>query len=306
MKPMKMTTMKTRIKLFLSAMLLSVFAFTISCDKIEEPYVKVIESIDTAACPIPEFPAATTAVKRVLLEDYTGHTCVNCPSAAILAHNLKVANGDKLILLAVHAGFFAKPTPGGDFTYDFRSEAGTAWDDFFKVGMVGNPNGMVNRIGYPQSTHIKSPPTWASAVSSALAGEPLLDLQMINEYDSTERKLCTHIKTRFITSINKNLKLIVVIAESGIIKPQKNNDPNSGVTPVIFDYSHSHVLRTAITTTWGSTIASAGTANPESVVNSYKHILKDEYVPENCSVIAFVYDDETKEVLQAIEVDVIQ
>lgn len=296
--------MKNRITFPLPLMLLSILAFVISCDKIDEPYVKVIESIDTAACPIPEFPALTGVTKRVLLEDYTGHTCVNCPSAAILAHDLKVSNGDKMVLLAVHAGFFAKPTSGGDFTYDFRSEAGTAWDDFFKVGLVGNPNGMINRIGFSQSTHIKSPPAWGAAVSNALTTEPLLDLQMINEYDSIERKLCTHIKTSFITSLDKNLKLIVVLTESGIVKPQKNNDPNSGVTPVIIDYVHNHVLRTAITTTWGSTIAAKGTANPESVVNSYKYILIDEYVPENCSVVAFVYDDDTKEVLQVVEVDV--
>lgn len=300
------TTTTLRIKLLLSAILLSVSGIMISCDKIEEPYVKVIENIDTAACPIPEFPASGNVTKRVLLEDYTGHICVNCPSAAIIAHNLKVANGDNLVLLAVHAGFFAKPTTGGDFTYDFRSEAGTAWDDFFKVGLVGNPNGMINRLGFSQNTHIKSPPAWGAAVSNALLTEPLLDLQMINEYDSTERKLCTHIKTSFISSLDKNLKLIVVLTESGIVKPQKNNDPNSGVTPVIIDYVHNHVLRTAITTTWGSTIATKGTANPESVVNSYKYILKDEYVPENCSVVAFVYDDETKEILQVVEVDVIQ
>jgi hypothetical protein len=306
MKPMKKIMMKTRIKLLLSAMLLSVFAFMISCDKIEEPYVKVFESVDTAACPIPEFPAATEVIKRVLLEDYTGHTCVNCPSAAILAHNLKVLHGDKLVLLAVHAGFFSSPTSMGLFTTDFRSEAGNAWDLFFGVGAVGNPNGMINRIGFQQGNHIKSPSSWAAAVSNALATAPLVDLQIINEYDSTERKLCTHIKTNFITTIDKNLKLIVVLAESGIVKPQKNNDPDAGVTPVIEDYVHNHVLRNAITTTWGMSIATTGTANPESVVKTFKHILKQAYIPENCTVVAFVYDDDTKEVLQAIEAAVIQ
>ncbi len=128
---------------------------------------------------------------------------------------------------------------------------------------------------------------------------------MINDYDAAERKLCTHIKTRFITTLDRNLRLVVVLAENGIVKPQKNNDPGSGDTPVIEEYVHNHVLRSAITSTWGSSIAVAGTPNPESLVKSFKYILKEEYVPENCSVIAFVYDDDTKEVLQAIEVDVI-
>ncbi|HRW70335.1 Omp28 family outer membrane lipoprotein [Lentimicrobium sp.] len=297
--------MKISIKAFIgTVLLLSGIALISSCDKIEEPFTKKTGSLDTAACPVPEFPAVTAVQKRVLLEDYTGHTCVNCPKAAKLAHDLKEVHGDKLVLLAVHAGYFANPTPGGDFTYDFRTEAGTAWDVFFGVGMVGNPNGMVNRRGHPNN-HIITPTAWGANVTDALSTQPLLDLQMINDYDAAERKLCTHIKTRFITTLDRNLRLVVVLAENGIVKPQKNNDPGSGDTPVIEEYVHNHVLRSAITSTWGSSIAVAGTPNPESLVKSFKYILKEEYVPENCSVIAFVYDDDTKEVLQAIEVDVI-
>lgn len=276
-----------------------------SCDKIEEPYSKTIVTGDTAACPVPEFPIVTTLKKRVLLEDYTGHTCVNCPKAAITAHNLKQTHGDQLVLLAVHAGFFANPTSAGDFTYDFRSEAGTAWDNFFGVGMVGNPNGMINRVGYPNN-HISAPAGWGAAVSNALLTQPLVDLQMINEYDSAERKLCTHVKTRFVTTIDKNLKLIVVLTESGIIQPQKNNDADAGVVPVIYDYEHNHVLRTAISSTWGNTIATTGSVNPESVIKTFKYILKQKYLPENCTVVAFVYDDDTKEILQAVESGIIQ
>ncbi len=274
-----------------------------ACDKIDEPYTDTIEKPDTAACPVPEFPAVTVLKKRVLLEDYTGHTCVNCPAAAVLAHNLKETHGDQLVIIAVHAGYFAKPATGGDFIYDFRTETGTAWDDFFKIGLVGNPNGMVNRIGYPNN-HVTSPAGWGGAVTNALAQAPLVDLQMINSYDSIERKLCTHIKTRFVTTIDKNLKLVVVLTENGIVKPQKNNDPGVGNVPDILDYVHNHVLRTSITSAWGSTIATVGTANPESLIKTYKYFLDEEYVPENCAVVAFVYDDDTKEVLQAVEADV--
>lgn len=298
------TTMKNKISLLLTFTIISFFAFLVSCDKIEEPFTKKTGNVDTAACPVPEFPAVNSVKKRVLLEDYTGHMCVNCPKAAILAHDLKELHGEQLVLLAIHAGFFAKPTGGGDFTYDFRTEAGTEWDNTFGIGMVGNPNGMIDRKGLPNN-HIVSPTGWGAAVTEALSAQPLVNLQMINEYDDAERKLCTHIKTHFITNINKNLKLVVVLAENGIIKPQKNNDPESGATPIIFDYEHNHVLRTAITTPWGSSIAAAGVANPESVINSFKYILKDEYVAANCSVIAFVYDDENKEILQVVEAGVL-
>lgn len=294
--------MKKNIKTLLASTLLLAFAFFAACDKIDEPFVKQTGIIDTAACPVPEFPEVTTVKKRVLLEDYTGQGCVNCPSAAIIAHDLKQVHGEQLVLLAVHAGWFARPNPA--MPYDFRSEAGDDWDNTFGIGNAGNPNGMVNRIGLP-TNHIVSPSGWGGAVSNALSTEPLVDLQMINEYDPDERKLCTHIKTRFINNLDRNLKLVVVLTESGIIQPQKNSDPEAGETPLIENYEHNHVLRGAINSTWGSSVALVGTANPESLVKTYKYIIKDEYVPENCTVVAFVYDDETREVLQAVEVEVL-
>ena len=294
--------MKNKIKILFASTLLITFAFFAACDKIDEPFVKQTGSVvDTVACPVPEFPEVTTVVKRVLLEDYTGHTCVNCPRAATIAHGLKELHKEKLVLLAVHGGSFAKPNPL--MPYDFRTEAGTEWDKIF-IGFAGNPNGMVNRLGFPNN-HIVGPDGWGAAVNNALATELLVDLQMINQYDPDERTLCTHIKTRFIKDVNKNLKLIVVLTESGIIKPQKSNDPSAGTSQLIENYEHNHVLRAAINSTWGSSVALIGTANPESAVKSYKYILKDEFVPENCTVVAFIYDEETKEVFQAVEADVL-
>lgn len=295
--------MRNNIKTLFASTLLLAFAFFAACDKIDEPFVKQTGGvIDTAACPVPEFPEVTTLVKRVLLEDYTGHGCVNCPVAAIIAHDLKQQHGEQLVLLAVHAGFFAQTTTA--FPYDFRTETGTTWDQTFGIGNAGNPNGMVNRIGLPNN-HIVAPSGWGGAVSTALDTQPLVDLQMINEYDPDERKLCTHIKTRFVNDIDKNLKLVVVLTESEIVQPQKNNDPLAGPTPIIADYKHNHVLRATINSTWGSSVAVLGTANPESLVKSYMYILEEEFVPENCTVVAFVYDEETREVLQAIEVEVL-
>ena len=282
--------MKNNIKILLASTLLLTFAFFASCDKIDEPFVKQTGSVDTSQ---------GNFVKRVLLEDYTGHGCVNCPTAAIIAHDLKQEYGEKLVLLTIHAGWFAKPIPPS-MPYDFQTEAGTAWDLKFGIGNAGNPNGMVNRIGLP-SNHIVSPSGWRSAISKALATDPLVDLQIVNKYDTSQRKLDIQIETLFITNVKKNLKLVVVLTESGIIQPQKNNNPEVGNTPLIEKYEHNHVLRSAISSTWGSSIAEIGTANPESVVKSFKYTLKDEFVPENCTVVAFIYDEDTNEVLQAVE-----
>jgi hypothetical protein len=275
-----------------------------SCDKLEEPFLIQAENVDTVACPAPEFPVLTNHIKRILLEDYTGHICVNCPRAALTARDLKEEYGDQLVLMAIHAGGFAKPFASGNYTYDFQTPAGTLWDDEFNISAVGNPNGMVNRRKF-NNTFIVGPSEWSGKVASMAAETPILDIQVINEYTPGEKKLCTHIQTEFLQTVDKDLKLVVAITEDSIVAAQKNNDPLVGTTPEILDYVHMHVLRGTITTAWGSTIASSGVANQTSIIKSYRYLIPDKVVPKNCRVIAFVYDNDTKEVLQAAEAEVI-
>lgn len=279
-----------------------------SCDKIDEPYVIKKEVIDTAQCPVPDFPSVANPVKRVLLEDYTGHTCVNCPRAAVTAHELLEQYGSSLVVVGVHAGYFAKPM-AAPFEYDFRTTAGTAWDDFFGIGKVGNPNGMVDRTGYP-SQHILSPSAWGNSVAGALAEMPLTELQVITDFDETTTKLCVHTKTTFLESVsNREIKLSVIIVEDSIVAAQKNNDAQVGVTPIINDYVNMHVMRGAVNSSWGEQVLAKGTASSDPVIKSYQTKLEGfntyAMVPKNCRVVAFLFDAETYEVLQVTETEIV-
>lgn len=260
-----------------------------------------IGGADTTECPVPEFLHNHNPVKNVLIEDYTGHTCVNCPGAAVIAHDLKHQYGSRVVVISVHAGFFAMPF-GNEFPNDFRTEAGTEWDNFFGIGAVGNPNGMVDRTGY-SSEHVLTPSAWAGKVNQQLTLEPMVDLQVINDYNEPDRKLCTHIQTMFLDDMDMSLKLCVVLIESGVVSPQKNNDPEIGPTPTIEDYEHEYMLRTAINSTWGVQVAEAGSpvSPDDDVVKSYKLILDDTWDESKCAVVAFVYNTDTYEVLQVVE-----
>src|SRR5690606_27366869 len=90
--------------------------------------------------------------RKALLEDYTGHTCGNCPAAAESAHQLAEQYGDKLVLMAVHAGFFSR-LKNPDYLTSYTTSVGNDWDGSkgFGVSAVGNPNGMVNRKAYDGS-----------------------------------------------------------------------------------------------------------------------------------------------------------
>jgi hypothetical protein len=283
-----------------------------ACDKIDAPYVIPNEPEDTAACPVPEFPAVTAHYKRALLEDYTGHNCPNCPRAGLIAGDLKEQYADSLVVIAVHAGFFAKVSASDPvWTYDFRTTAGTAWDDFFKVGLVGNPNGMVSRKGYPDNQQVISPSAWANVVKNTVSEAPLMDLQLITEYNAAEDKLCIHAKTTFLQTISgRALNISILVTEDSIVEAQKNSDPLVGATPQILDYVHMHVMRGAVNGTWGTPVLLKEITSSAPVISTFPMHFTDfnlnAMVPEHCRIVAFVYDVDTKEVLQVAEKEVVE
>lgn len=260
-----------------------------SCDKVDDPYYKQI-TIDTTTQQVQ---------KKVLLEDYTGHMCVNCPAAGNIAHNLSNTYGDRVVILAIHAGFFATPLPG-EFSADYRTACGNEWDTYFGISAAGNPNGMVNRKNHP-GNHILSPEAWSGAITEALDEPVTVDIKLKNTYTAAGRSLSTEAEVSFIEQTDKDLYLVLVLTESGIISPQKNNNSAVGPTPVIEDYEHNHVMRGAISDAWGTQIAAIGTANPAELTRTFNYTLPTHINAGNASVVAFIYDNETKEVLQAAE-----
>lgn len=260
-----------------------------SCNKIEEPYTLPVPTKDWYG-------------KKILLEDYTGHKCQNCPSAALIAANIKEQYGEKVIVLAVHAGSFAKPTPP-NYPEDFRTVAGDAWNDFFGISLAGNPNGLVNRKGYP-GLHIIAPGEWASKIGNALAEIPEVGITVKNTYNPADSSVSGKIDFKFLKTIKKKLKYQILISEDSIIAPQLN------ATTIIPNYLHRHMLRASVNGPWGNDLTDGNTFNliDSEISKSFAYSLKAtdliNYKIKDCSVIVFVYDDATKEILQTEEVHI--
>ncbi len=258
--------------------------FLQSCDKIDEPFTIPV-------------PAKAWYGKRILLEDYTGQRCPNCPGAAIIANDIKSLYGDQVVIISVHAGFFAEPKPVLNFPADYRSDAGNEWDGFFGISNAGNPNGMINRVGFPTTTQIVNPNAWASKVGSMMTEIPEMDITISTSYSNTDRKLSGTIKTKFLKTIKKNLKLQLLITEDSIISPQQNT------TSVIPDYVHRHMLRGAINGSWGSVLTDGQTNTPidTELSQNLQYTLDAIWKSRHCSIVAFVYDADTYEILQVAE-----
>lgn len=274
-----------------------------SCDIIDGPFVEDQNNntVDTAKCPVPEFTSYVNPVKKVLLEDFTGHKCVNCPSAHEIASGLKDLYGDQLVVLAIHAGWFAE-TDNDKYSYDFNTDVGTELNTYFQTNDVF-PVGMVNRLEV-NSSYLVSKDNWATAVDTIIDNAPTTYIQIINEYDSTEHILCTHVNTEFLSDLNGTYQLAVYLVEDSIVATQEGYV--NSVPTDIEDYVHNHVLRDAINGTWGDTVATAAIASGYSKTLSYTYTVSESWNASHCSVIAFVYNVATKEILQAEQENIIE
>jgi thiol-disulfide isomerase/thioredoxin len=238
-------------------------------------------------------PPDTGLVRKVLVEDYTGHTCGNCPRAAVALEPLKSLYGDDLIILSVHAGFFAWPQLP-DYPTDFRTPVGDDIDQFFGVSAAGNPNGMVNRKEV-NGNQILAYTSWGSEISNNIVLEADAKIEMASTYNAATREIDLTVTTEFINSISGMYKMSAYLVEDNIVADQKNYD----VSPEhVTNYNHRHVLRGSFNGSWGDDVNS--TVNTPQPFN-YTLTLDSNYDENEISVIAFIYEDGSKEVIQVEE-----
>ena len=99
---------------------------------------------------------------NVLIEDFTGVKCANCPRAQLAAKNIVLANPKRVFVIGIHPGkgllnSFVAPfkTPGDDYDskYDFRTPEGADLLTFLG-GASQLPIGSINRTKFPTEANI--------------------------------------------------------------------------------------------------------------------------------------------------------
>lgn len=256
-----------------------------SCDKINSP----IQSAQT--------PGDTNIfVRKVLLEDYTGHTCGNCPNAAKVAESLAKQYGENLVVLAVHAGWFSNVKT--DYPTSYTTTAGNDWDGTsgFGISKVGNPNGMVNRKNYQNSGLIQKETKWPTTVALAMNDTYILGLKLKLSYNASSRILNTNVKANFKIGYSNDVKVSVVLMEDSIIGDQTDYTQSPSH---IENYVFMHMLRGAINGSWGTNLKTAPINAADSVSVDFTNFAIDsKFKDKHLTVVAFAYDASTKEVLQ--------
>ncbi|NQV02129.1 MAG: Omp28-related outer membrane protein [Bacteroidia bacterium] len=255
----------------------------VSCDKVEAPYAVEKEiTVDTNK-------------RKVLLEDYTGMKCVNCPAATRSAEALVQLYKGQVILMTIHAGYFSEPDASGHYTTDYRVAEGVAWFNDFTL--ISNPMGMVNRTPYNGKQAIGAG-SWAEVVSDVVQENEVATIHIETEYTPSNRHhINTTIETKFTALLEGAYSLTVCLLEDSIVGWQKNNDTLVGPVPDIENYVFNDMLRAVLNGTYGE-LLTATVDTTQVYSKEYLYTLDDSWVPEHLSLVVFVSNNETDEIIQ--------
>lgn len=273
-------------KIFLFSAIAASMTF-VSCDNIapDDRYIEV---------------EVNKSEKVVLLEDYTGMQCVNCPDAATIIDNIHHTFGENFIAVGLHpkSGPYQKPMPGKDgVLVDLSSEDADAY--YKKYSVKAFPTAMIDRSSFDGSKLIDNKDKWAAYVNQQMTVSTPVNLSMTSMYDAATRTVTLATDIAFSEAVGETLYLQLWVIENGIIGPQVTS---KGLN---YEYVHSHVLRSAINGTWGESLGSSFNANQHLETINTTYVLNDAWNAENCEIVGFVYRASDDVILQAHKVDII-
>jgi hypothetical protein len=253
-----------------------------ACDIIDNPVVPFNSYETDLYGEPPVFDPAIQSLKNVLVEDFTGHQCGNCPVAAVIAEALAEANPENVFPLAIHAGSYALTSI--DYPTDWTCEEG--YDLFNQLAFQANPLGRVNRKGGTEN--YLAPTEWGEVVEEELALSCPLTVQVQHSWELENGHLNIHVNGQFFGPFAGNNRLSVLITESGLIGDQLDYESNPSHVEY---YEFNHLLRGSVSGAHGLVVISdAETGN--SFQSDFTINWNNEWIPENSSLIAVVSNED--------------
>lgn len=243
---------------------------------------------------------STSVTKRnVLMEDFTGIKCGNCPDGHKYVEKLVLGHPNNVFPIAVHAGSYAKVTAVDQ--PDFITEEGKEINEYFDVESFGYPCGIVNRQDMGNAGLLESRSFWIASSRTITYDDAKVNVWCSSSYDKESRMISADIELYYTSDVDASSSaLCVSLLQSNILGPQAGQDDGD-------EYVHNHVLRGMLTPVWGDVIeeSSKGTL----VKKHYEYTLPEvignvDTDPQNMSIVAYVIQNNDKLVLNVNGCDI--
>jgi hypothetical protein len=280
----------------IKSLIFTIFAVMISfvaCDVVPE---------DDRLIDMPLNPSDRT----VLLIEFTGCRCVNCPGAAMVANEMMDIAPENIVVVGMHPADFAYTEPMiADI--DFRTREAMDYLTYFGGSLsTGLPVGVVNGRKF-DDTYLQGSSKWTAQVFAQREIAPDCLVKLAHSEENGNHTVVATLEPQ--KELGYGVSLQYWLVESGIVGPQsiaenlkasykaKHPDAQMGHSSVN-NYVHNHVFRGALNGLWGTELGKVA----EVTTNSCSFTIDEKYVADNCSVVAVLINTETKEVVQAAEI----
>lgn len=235
--------------------------------------------------------------KTVLIEEFTGANCNNCPEGAAAVAALHETYGDNVIAVAEYPNQMPQltnppiPIPGGDLRTQLASDYFSAYDGPSR----GLPSAMFDRTKFDGRELQLTPSTWGTPVYNLLQLQSPVNISMTCGYDESTRKLNVDYSVEFVDGVKEPVSYQLWLVENGIITVQADKNAPGGIDPA---YENNHVLRAALNGTWG-TAHGDGHLPAQRIEGSGSITLDNAWKAENCQVVGFLFYTDSRRVIQA-------
>ncbi|MEZ5057232.1 MAG: Omp28-related outer membrane protein [Saprospiraceae bacterium] len=251
---------------------------------------------------MPEIPDLTniSSNRKVIIEEFTGAGCVNCPAGSAEIESLLAQFPNNLIAVSIHTGTFARPYTNSK--YDFRTVDGDKLTkDFFGEEPFSYPSAIIDRKKLGQGTHYVGQTSWAGLIVSQIGEGASVSLELRKSFDVNTRNLSLDVDILPLDDLPSDCRLSLLLTETGIVDYQLLPSPVGWKA----DYNHKHVLRDIISNFDGDVISEPLTSG-NTVTKKYTYQLDEDWDPAKCNVIALIhrFESDNKVVLQAEEAHV--
>jgi hypothetical protein len=266
-------------------LILTLWIFSCEVVPLDEVYEEKEETPDGVGMGI-----GYDSTRNVLLEYYTGHLCGNCPgSGGTTLKSLKDLYGDDLVVMTIHAGWFAQTRPAGNsFDYEFKTTAGNNLDSEYGVTATGTPKGMVNRAEF-NSTNIHTPANWGSASAAVIGSAASVGIN--GDFEIVDSVITASINIAALEKWSSDLELKAYVTEDSIVNWQRDYDLDP---EDIENYVHRYVLRGEMNVDGELTSSTSGTEFSKTATLNQG----SDWQNDQLHVVVIVADPVTGEVLQ--------
>lgn len=245
----------------------------------------------TYLLPATSIPAADA--HNVLIEDFTGQSCSNCPAAHAVLEGL-IATGH-VNVVSLYITNFLQTTPPNGALYDFRDSTATLLCSNIYGGVTGSgiPSGGVDRVPVSSSLLLFSG-GWSGAVATQKTVVDSVNLAVTSSYNPSDSVATIIATITYLKPMSTVQNISIVVVEDTMYDKQEDDLTTDN------SYLFTDVYRGMVTSVpYGDAILNTMATKEAGRVywRRYTYKLKPQgshpaIDPTHCRVIAFVNADD--------------